>query len=70
MFDPEASLDLDALRARLLAMIDQMLLRWGEAAARLCRPEANLGAPRREALVVQLREARAEWHPKISPVEE
>jgi hypothetical protein len=55
VFDPEASLDLDALRAHLRVMSDQMLLRWGEATARLCRPEANLGAPRREVLVVQLR---------------
>src|SRR5215472_15886891 len=44
MFDPEATIDLDALRARLRAMNDQMLRRWEEAAARLCRPEANLGA--------------------------
>jgi hypothetical protein len=73
MFDPEASLNLDALRARLRAMNDQMLLRWGEAAARLCRPEANLGVPPREVFVVHLREARAEWrrrHPKVSAVEE
>jgi len=73
VFDPEAALDLDELSARLRARNDQMLLRWGEAAARLCRLEANLGAPPREVFVVQLREARAEWrrrHPKISPVEE
>ena len=73
MFDPEASLDLDALRAHLRVMSDQMLLRWGEATARLCRPEANLGVPPREVFVVQLRKARAEWrrrHPKVPPIEQ
>jgi hypothetical protein len=48
-------------------MDDRMLKQWGEAAAQLCSPESNLGAPPREVFVVQLREARAEWrrrHPK------
>jgi hypothetical protein len=58
MFDPEASLDLDALRARLRAMDDRMLKQWGAAAARLCRPESNLDAPLREVFVIHLREAR------------
>jgi hypothetical protein len=42
-------------------MDDRMLKQWGEAAARLCSPESNRGAPPREVFVVQLREARAEW---------
>jgi hypothetical protein len=67
MFDPEAPLDLDPLRARLRDMDDRMLKQWGEAAARLCSPESNRGAPPREVFVVQLREALAEWrrrHPR------
>ena len=48
MFDPEAPLDLDPLRARLRDMDDRMLKQWGEAAARLCSPESNRGAPPRE----------------------
>jgi hypothetical protein len=67
MFDPEAPLNLDQLRARLRAMDDRMLKQWGAAAARLCSPESNRGAPPRQVFVVQLREARAEWrrrHPK------
>ena len=73
MFDPEASLNLDELRARLRVMDDRMLRVWGAAAARLCRPESNLGAPPRQVFVVQLQEARAEWrrrHPKVAPIEE
>jgi hypothetical protein len=60
-------------RARLLAMDDAMLARWGASAAYMCKPEANLGAQPRQVFAVQLREARAEWrrrHPKGSPVEE
>ena len=59
MFDPSTGIDLDELRARLRAMDDRMLRVWGAAAARMCTPEANLGAPAREVFVVQLREARA-----------
>jgi hypothetical protein len=69
MFDPEAPLDLDELRARLRAIDDRMLKRWGAAAARLCSPKSNRGDPPREVFVVQLREARAEWprrHPKTT----
>ena len=54
-------MDTSQLRARLRAMDDRMLKQWGAAAARLCSPESNRGAPPREVFVVQLREARAEW---------
>jgi hypothetical protein len=68
VFDPEALLNLEELRA----MDDGMLKRWG-VAAHMCTPEANLGGPPREVFVVQLQEARAEWrrrHPKDYPLEE
>jgi hypothetical protein len=68
MFDPVASLNLDELRARLRVMDDGMLKVWGAAAARMCTPEANLGALPREVFVCAASEARAEWrrrHPKV-----
>jgi hypothetical protein len=46
---------------------DRMLKRWGQSAAYMCSPAANLGAEPRPELVLQLEEARAEWrrrHPK------
>jgi hypothetical protein len=67
MFDPATGIDLDELRDRLRAMDDRMLKQWAQAAARLCSPESNRGAPPRQVFVVQLREAPAEWrrrHPK------
>jgi hypothetical protein len=50
MFDPEASIILDELRARLRAMDDGMLARWGASAAYMCTPEANLGAAPRQGV--------------------
>ena len=70
MFDPDSPLDLDQLRARLHAMSDPALARWGAAAAYMCTPEANFGAPPRHVFVIQLEEARAEWRrrlPKAPP---
>jgi hypothetical protein len=54
-------LDLEQLRQRLQKMNDAELLRFGQAAKYMCSPEANLGHPPRDAFVIQLREARAEW---------
>jgi hypothetical protein len=62
-------LDIDALRVRLQKMSDEQLVKFGKAARFMCSPKANLGQPPREAFVIQLREARAEWrrrHPKTS----
>jgi hypothetical protein len=53
-------IDLEELRARLRKMTDAELLRFGKAARNLCSPEAKLGKSR-EAFVIQLEEARAEW---------
>lgn len=61
-------LQLEALRVRLSKMTDADLLRFGRAAASLCRPEEQFGHPPRRVFVEQLREARAEWlrrHPKV-----
>jgi hypothetical protein len=60
-FATERPLDLDTLRARLRAMDDEALARFGRAVAYLCKPEANHGKPPRQAFVTQLVEARAEW---------
>jgi hypothetical protein len=54
-------LDLEQLSLRLRKMSDPELLRFGQAAKYMCSPEANLGQPPREAFVIQLEEARAEW---------
>jgi hypothetical protein len=60
---------LEDVRARLRKMSDEDLLRFGRAAASLCRPDGNFGHPPRRVFVEQLREARAEWlrrHPKAA----
>ena len=54
-------LQLEAVRARLRKMSDADLLRFGRAAASLCRPKEQFGHPPRAVFVEQLREARAEW---------
>jgi hypothetical protein len=57
-------INLEELRARLRKMTDAELIRFGRAARFLCRPGKE---PPREAFVVQLEEARAEYrrrHPK------
>jgi hypothetical protein len=54
---------LEEVRARLRKMTDADLLRFGRAAASLCRPEEQFGHPPRQVFVVQLYEARAEWRP-------
>jgi hypothetical protein len=48
-FATERPLDLDTLRARLRAMDDEALARFGRAVAYLCKPEANHGKPPRQA---------------------
>ena len=66
-FDPamyrftQDDIDLDELRERLSKMTDAELIAFGEAARRMCSRATNLGKPPREAFVIQLREARAEW---------
>jgi len=58
---------LEDVRTRLRKMSDEELLRFGRAAASLCRPEGNFGHPPRAVFVEQLQEARVEWrrrHPK------
>ena len=54
-------LQIEAVRARLSKMSDADLLRFGRAAATLCRPDGNFGHPPRQVFVDQLQEARAEW---------
>jgi hypothetical protein len=52
---------LETVRARLRKMSDADLLRFGRAAASLCKPENQFGRPPRTVFVDQLNEARAEW---------
>lgn len=59
-------IDLDALRERLRKMSDVELLEFGKAARYMCSPAANLDKPPREAFVIQLEEARAEWRRRKS----
>jgi hypothetical protein len=59
--------DVEALRVRLQKMSDEQLVKFGKAAAFMCSPKASFGEPPREAFVIQLKEARAEWrrrHPR------
>ena len=53
--------DVNQLRERLQKMTDNELREFGRAAAHIVSPKANMGQPPREAFVVQLAEARAEW---------
>jgi hypothetical protein len=67
VFDPTSGLDLDELRARLRAMDDAALERYGKAAAKMASPQSRWGGAPRDCFAVQLEEARAEWqrrHPK------
>jgi hypothetical protein len=60
-------LQLDEVRARLRKMSDADLLRFGRAAASLCKPDGNFGQAPRRVLVEQLQEARREWRRRHSP---
>jgi hypothetical protein len=42
------------------------LVRFGQAAAYMCSPQANMGKQPREAFLVQLREAREEWRRRLT----
>src|SRR5688572_22125704 len=55
--------DVEGLRARLRKMSDAKLLEFGKAAAHMCSPQAqpNRNSRPREAFLIQLAEARAEW---------
>jgi hypothetical protein len=61
-FARDNPIDRDQLRERLQRMTDDALLRFGRSARYMCSPQANAGKPPREAFVVQLEEALAEWH--------
>ena len=57
-----ANLDVDALRTRLRKMSDGDLRKFGKAARYMVSPTANMGKPPLPTFVLQLEEARAEWH--------
>jgi hypothetical protein len=56
-----ASIDVDAIRARLRKLLDPELIEYGKSCVFLCSPKQNFGKPPLEVWTVQLREARAEW---------
>jgi hypothetical protein len=56
-----ATLDVDALRARLRKMTNEELVEFGKAARYMVSPTANIGKPPLPTFVLQLEEARAEW---------
>lgn len=58
----EAPIDLEQLRTRLRMMDDAKLAEFGRAAKFMCSPGANFDKPPRQEFVIQLEEARAEWH--------
>lgn len=60
-FAVEGPVAVGELRERFQRMSDEDLLKFGKAARYMCTLKANLGRPPREAFVIQLREARAEW---------
>lgn len=59
-------IDVEEMRDRFRQMTDEQLLSYGKAAANMCTPLANFGHPPREAFLIQLREARAEWRRRKS----
>ena len=66
-FASDSPLDLGALRSRLEAMDGAAFVSFGQAAAYMCGPRANMGKEPREEFVVQLREAREEWRRRGPP---
>lgn len=54
-------LDQEELRARLQRLSDADLLKFGQAAASMCKPMPNSNRLVREVFREQPREARAEW---------
>jgi hypothetical protein len=69
-FTAENEVTLQALRTRLQKMLDQELLRFGQAAKYMCSPGANFGGPPRQIFLIQLREVRSEWqrrNPDLPP---
>ena len=61
LFARNEEIDLNELRARLRKMTDEELVRFGKAARFICRDKSP-----RQAFVVQLEEARAEWRRRRS----
>ena len=64
-FTNEHPLDIEALRARLRKMDDAALMRFGQAARKVCSP--NFGKPPRRNFVIQLEESIAEWRRRHGP---
>jgi hypothetical protein len=60
-FSSNGKVDLESLRARLRKKSEAELQRYIGAAECMSSPHANFGKPPRQALVIQLQEARAEW---------
>jgi hypothetical protein len=59
-------MDVEEVRDRIRRMTDEQLFSYGKAAAYMRTPKANLGNPPREAFLIQLHEAHAEWRRRES----
>jgi hypothetical protein len=60
--------DIEQIRARIRAMSDLELRKYGRAARDMADPKKNFGPPN-PSFKIQLDEARAEWrrrHPKLT----
>jgi len=69
MRELELSVDLDALRARLKAMSDDELVKFGKEMTGLVHPLAFgiYSKPKISAFSIQLSEARSEWRRRRHP---
>jgi hypothetical protein len=63
----EVSTDQEEVRERLRKMTDAQLGSYGRACVYMCSPKANMGKPPREAFVIQLEEAKAEYRRRHPP---
>ena len=61
-----ANLDVEELRRLLRKMSQKELRKFGKAARYMVSPTANMGKPPLPTFVLQLEEARAEWHRRHS----
>ena len=57
----DKEINLEELRHRLQRMDEEALKEFGRAAAFLCQPQQCAHGKPRDAFVIQLQEARAEW---------
>jgi len=60
VFEPEETIDIEAICSRLRKMSGKELLEYGQAGRYMVSPQASYG-PTRETVIAQYRETREEW---------